>query len=60
MLELELGLFGRSCRGLKSLSRRHGFYLFDTSSGAEMISAGLGENGFLVDRLEALTDYPDR
>ena len=60
MLELELGLFGRGCRGLKSLSRQHGFYLFDTSSGAGMITAGLGENGFLVDRLEALTDYPDR
>ena len=60
MLDLELGLFGRSCRGLKSLSRQHGFYLFDTSSGAGMITAGLGENGFLVDRLEALTDYPDR
>jgi hypothetical protein len=60
MLELELGLFGRSCRALKSLSRQHGFYLFDTSSGAGMITAGLGENGFLVDRFEALTDYPNR
>lgn len=46
------------CVGSLKAGQHDAFVLHAADAGT--ISAGLGENGFLVDRLMAFTDDPDR